>query len=173
MPTKKAIKPKPRTRKPVVQNRDFIRVGRSRIEGTGVFAKRKIPKGTRIIEYLGKRVPVSKYLVELKDGKPVSMYAFRVTEGTVIDGARGGNEARFFNHSCEPNCEAYVFDDRAYLYAMRDIIRGEELTFDYKLQSAVERKVTKADKEMYKCLCGAPTCRGTMIALAKRTRKKQ
>jgi SET domain-containing protein len=55
---------------------------------------------------------------------------------------------------------------------MRDIVRGEELTFDYKLQSAIERKVTKADKEMYECLCGAPTCRGTMIALPKRRRKK-
>jgi SET domain-containing protein len=166
MTTKKAPTPKP-------QNRDFIRVGRSRIAGTGVFAKRKIPKGTRIIEYLGKRVPVSKYLVEVKDGKPVSMYAFRVTEGTVIDGGRGGNEARFFNHSCEPNCESYVFDDRAYFYAMRDIVRGEELTFDYKLQSATPHKITKADKEMYKCLCGAPTCRGTMIALPKRTRRKK
>jgi SET domain-containing protein len=166
MPVKKT------TAKPKVQNRDFIRVGRSRIEGTGVYAKRKIPKGTRIIEYLGKRVPVSKYLVELKDGKPVSMYAFRVTEGTVIDGGRGGNDARFFNHSCEPNCESYVFDDRAYLYAMRDIVRGEELTFDYKLQSATPRKITKADKEMYECLCGAPTCRGTMIALPKRIRKQ-
>ncbi len=167
MPVKKT------TTKPKPPSRDFIRVGRSRIAGTGVFAKRKIPKGTRIIEYLGKRVPVSKYLVELKDGKPVSMYAFRVTEGTVIDGGRGGNDARFFNHSCEPNCESYVFDDRAYLYAERDIVRGEELTFDYKLQSAVERKVTKQDKEMYTCLCGSPKCRGTMVALPpKRKRKK-
>jgi SET domain-containing protein len=164
------IKKKAVVKKP---NRDFIRVGRSRISGTGVFAKRKIPQGTRIIEYLGKRIPISKYLVEIHNGKPVSMYSFRVTEGTVIDGSRGGNEARFFNHSCEPNCEAYVFDDRAYLYAMRDIVRGEELTFDYKLQSAIEHKVTKADKEIYKCICGSKNCRGTMIASRRRTKRSR
>ncbi len=155
-----------------VIDRDFIRVGRSRIQGTGVFAKRKIPEGSRIIEYLGKRIPISKFVVQLSEGKPINMYAFRVSNGTVIDGGQNGNDARFFNHSCEPNCEAYVFDDRAYLYAMRDIVRGEELTFDYKLQSPIERKPTKQDKEMNACYCGSQTCRGTMIATRSRPRKQ-
>jgi SET domain-containing protein len=156
-----------------VIDRDFIRVGRSRIQGTGVFAKRKIPQGSRIIEYLGKRVPVSQFVIEINAGKPVNMYAFRVSNGTVIDGGRNGNDARFFNHSCEPNCEAYVFDDRAYFYAMRDIVRGEELTFDYKLQSPTGQKPTRQDKEMYACMCGSATCRGTMIATTSRPRHKR
>jgi SET domain-containing protein len=155
-----------------VIDRDFIRVGRSRIQGTGVFAKRKIPQGSRIIEYLGKRIPISKFVVQLSEGKPINMYAFRVSNGTIIDGGQNGNDARFFNHSCEPNCEAFVFDDRAYLYAMRDIVRGEELTFDYKLQSPIERKPTKQDKEMNACYCGSDNCRGTMIATATRRNKK-
>lgn len=152
-------------------DRDFTRVGRSRIAGKGVFAKRKIPMGSRIIEYKGKRVPISKLVTEIHNGKQKNTYIFRVTEGTVIDGAVGGNDSRFINHSCEPNCEAFVFDDRAYIYAKRDIVRGEELTFDYKLQSATPRKLTKEDKQLYACLCGSPNCRGTMIAIPKRTRK--
>jgi uncharacterized protein len=153
------------------QNRDFIRVGRSRIAGKGVFAKRKIPKGTRIIEYLGLRVPVSKFLVEISQGKAPSIYAFRLNESFLIDGAVGGNEARFINHSCEPNCEAYVFDDRAYIYAMRDISRGEELTFDYQLQRTIKSRISKHDKELYRCLCGSPNCRGSMIAPVRKPQK--
>ncbi len=155
------------------QNRDFIRVGRSRIEGTGVFAKRKIPRGTRIVEYIGARVPVSKFLVEISEGKPASIYAFRLNDSILIDGAVGGNESRFINHSCEPNCEAYVFDDRAYIYAMRDITRGEELTFDYQLQRTIRSRVSKKDKEQYPCLCGSPHCRGSMIAPSRRRPQKR
>ena len=154
------------------QNRDFIRVGRSRIEGTGVFAKRKIPRGTRIVEYIGARVPVSKFLVAISEGKPASIYAFRLNDSILIDGAVGGNESRFINHSCEPNCEAYVFDDRAYIYAMRDITRGEELTFDYQLQRTIKSRVSKKDKEQYPCFCGSPNCRGSMIAPVRNKKKR-
>jgi SET domain-containing protein len=147
------------------QNRDFIRVGRSRIEGKGVFAKRKIPKGTRIIEYLGRRIPVGSLLVELTEGKPIRTYSFRVNETTMIDGTVGGNDARFINHSCEPNCEAYVFDDRVYIYAMRDIFRREELTFDYKLGPSFKIAGRNFDKQQFACNCGSPNCRGTMLSV--------
>jgi len=154
------------------QNRDFVRVGRSRIEGKGVFAKRNIPKGTRIIEYMGERVPLTKLLVEIAEGKPASVYTFRLTDSTVIDGARNGNEARFINHSCEPNCEAYVFDERLYIYAMRDIVRGEELTFDYQLDSALKTRRKKQNLKAYACRCGSPNCRGTMLSIKRNSRKR-
>jgi SET domain-containing protein len=95
-----------------VPDRDFIRVGKSRIAGTGVFAKRRIHWGARIIEYIGKRRFHSELLQEIVAGKPASVYLFEVHAGVSIDGAIGGNESRFINHSCEPNCEANVFDDR-------------------------------------------------------------
>ncbi len=95
-------------------NRDFIRVGRSRIDGTGVFAKRKIPKGARIIEYTGARVPMDAVVAVPNEGSPAAVYAFRLNETTIIDGARGGNASRFVNHSCAPNCEALCFDDHMY-----------------------------------------------------------
>jgi len=165
-PVTKAITPKP-------QNRDFIRVGRSPIQGMGVFAKRKIPKGTRVVEYIGARVPISNFLVELAEGAASSVYSFHLNESIVIDGAVGGNDSRFINHSCEPNCEAYVFDNRVYIYAMEEILRGMELTFDYQLQSVLPTRPTKADKEKYRCHCGSPNCRGTMLAAKRKTRKKR
>lgn len=145
-------------------NRDFVRVGRSRIEGKGVFAKRKIPKGTRIIEYAGERVLLAKLLVEIVEGKPSRVYTFRLSDSTVIDGARNGNDARFINHSCEPNCAAYAFDERMYIYAMRDIVRGEELTFDYQLRRATKRAKKEVTTEAHTCRCGSLHCRGTMLS---------
>lgn len=153
-------------------NRDFVRVGRSLIEGNGVFAKRKIPKGTRIIEYTGERVPLAQLLAEIAEGKPASVYTFRLTESTVIDGARNGNEARLINHSCEPNCEAYLFDARMYIYAMREIVRGEELSFDYQLTPAIKGTKKKANTEAYACRCGSPNCRGTMLSPKKNSQRK-
>ena len=147
-----------------VVNRDFIRVGRSRIDGTGVFAKRKIPKGARIIEYTGARVPINEVVAVADEGLPAPVYAFRLNETTIIDGACGGNDSRFVNHSCAPNCEALSFDDHMYFYALRDIARGEELTFDYRLNASSTRRPTKRAREAHACRCGSATCRGTMLA---------
>lgn len=140
-------------------DRDFIRVGRSRIEGTGVFAKRRIPRGARIIEYTGDRIPVGQPVDPEADGK---IYRLAIDEATAIDGARNGNAARFANHSCQPNCEIYVFDGHAYLYAARDVVRGEELTFDYRLAPA--DPTSPVDDSTHPCRCAAPGCRGTMLA---------
>ena len=151
-----------------VVDRDFIRVGHSRIQGRGVFAKRKIPKGARIIEYVGARVPLANLLTVVTDGPPAPVYTFRLNATMVIDGTRGGNDSRFINHSCEPNCETYNFDDHMYVYAMRDIVRGEELTFDYKLGSTGGRRSAKRERIDLACRCGAATCRGTMAAPRRR-----
>ena len=148
------------------KDRDFIRVGRSRIEGTGVFAKRRIHRGARIIEYIGERVPADRLLAPAAGTGTARVYTFRLNETIVIDGARGGNASRFINHSCAPNCEAYAFDDRMYIYAQVDIARGEELTFDYKLAPPPGRRA-KAAPDEHACACGATNCRGTM----RRTRR--
>lgn len=150
----------------VAPERDFTRVGRSRIEGRGVFAKRRIPRGTRIFEYAGERRTLSWLVSNATEADRT--YLFRLNEQIIIDGSTNGNDARFINHGCEPNCEAYVFDDRLYIYAMRDIVRGEELTFDYRLSNAFETPRRKATS-LYACACGSPKCRGTM--LAPRSRK--
>jgi SET domain-containing protein len=144
-------------------DRDFIRVGRSRIHGRGVFAKRKIPQGARIVEYTGARVPTHAVVAVLPEGGAAPVYAFQLDDATVIDGARGGSDARFVNHGCAPNCEALCFDGHVYFYALRDISRGEELTIDYRLATASSRGPTKRERDAYACRCGSPGCRGTML----------
>jgi uncharacterized protein len=146
-----------------MSSRDFIRLDQSPIEGIGVFAKREIPRGTRVIEYTGDRVPIGEVYRPVETGNPPHVYAFALNDTTAIDGARHGNEARFFNHGCSPNCEPYVFDDHVYIYAMRDILPGEELTFDYQL-SPIDPAIPLAGEEAgYPCGCGAANCRGTLL----------
>lgn len=145
----------------------------STLHGTGVFAARDIPAETCILEYRGRRITP-----EEADERPSSdpndpshTFFFSLSCGLIIDGGQRGNDARWINHSCAPNCEARENDDgtRLYIYALRDIAAGEELFFDYALQ--VEGRKTKKLKEQYRCLCGAPECRGTMLALPRRSGK--
>lgn len=148
-----------------VQNRDFIRVGKSKIQGQGVFAKRNIPKGTRIIEYCGDRVPKRDLLVDFANGITSLIYVLNLNESMAIDGERNGNDARFVNHCCQPNCEVYIFDNIPYIYAMENISRWTELTFDYKLQSMSGKRLSKKERiELFPCKCGAKKCRATLIA---------
>ena len=150
----------------------YLEVRSSEIEGTGCFARQRIPAGTRIIEYLGQRIPPSvveeRSMVEVDDlGEIIhetKVYMFHVDWRTTIDGAVNGNDARFTNHSCDPNCKSTVEDRRVFIDALRDIEPGEELTFDYKLDVNASTEA----KKRYACRCGAPNCRGTMLALPKR-----
>ena len=83
--------------------------------------------------------------------------------GEVINPEIGGNDARWINHSCNPNCEAVEEDDRIFIYAIRDIQSGEELLYDYQLE--IDEPVNEASKKKFACLCNASNCRGTMLGL--------
>ncbi|MCK9510766.1 MAG: SET domain-containing protein-lysine N-methyltransferase [Pigmentiphaga sp.] len=145
---------------------------RSSIHGTGVYAARKIPAGTSVFEYLGERISAdeadARHPVDPDD--PFHTFFFSLSNGEVIDGNAGGNDARWINHSCAPNCETEETDDhRIFIHALRDIRRGEELFFDYGL--ILEERHTRKVKEQYRCLCGAADCRGTMLAPKRRKRR--
>lgn len=136
----------------------------SPIAGVGAFAVRPIRKGTRIIEYLGERIGQDeadrRYDDSLTEHPRVLL--FSVDDRTVIDAGVNGNEARFINHSCEPNCRSVTRRGRVHIWAIRDISVGEELTYDYSLT----REGIGDDEAYtrYACQCGAPTCRRTMLA---------
>ena len=139
-------------------------VRNSAIHGRGVFATRTIRKGEDILEYRGRRIS-SEEADELPDSdpdNPFHTFLFELNDGRVIDAARGGNAARWINHSCQPNCEPYEDDDcRVFIAARRTIRAGEELGYDYKLNVPGRRSARMlAD---YACRCGAPRCRGTMV----------
>jgi uncharacterized protein len=148
-----------------------IEVRKSRIHGRGVFAREQIRKGARIIEYTGRRIPWkdAQELPPLDSTNPYHTVFFSVDNGDVIDAAVGGNEARWINHSCEPNCETFEEDYRIFVHALRGLRPGEELFYDYKMIPA-ERRSRKVEKE-FACFCGAPKCRGTMLAPRKKRKK--
>ena len=123
----------------------------------------RIPKGVRIIEYTGERItPAQADRRALADGDGRHhTFLFEIDGEVVIDASKGGNAARFLNHSCEPNCDVVIDDDRLWIEAIRNIARGEELTYDYAFILA-ERHTPEA-KRRYPCHCGAERCRGTIL----------
>lgn len=144
------------------------RVKRSSLHGQGVFARRRIPAGTCIFEYAGKRITSEQAdaLSSSDPDDPFHTFFFMLSSGMIIDGHQQGNDARWINHSCEPNCETQEDDSgqHVYIYALRDIERGEELSFDYAL--VIEGRKTAKVRAQYACHCGTPSCRGTMLALS-------
>jgi SET domain-containing protein len=135
----------------------------SKIHGNGVFARRKIPAGTRIIEYKGERISWKEALrrEQFKAEDSTHTFLFSLDDGRVIDGGSHGNEARWINHACEPNCEAREEEGRVFIYALRDILRGEELNYNYAL--ILDERHTPALKRAYECRCGSVNCRKTML----------
>jgi SET domain-containing protein len=140
-----------------------IKVRRSRVHGRGVFATRPIRKGRRIIEYTGRRVRWKDVPADVKEAHT---FLFGINDGVdVIDPKIGGNEARWINHSCHPNCEAVEEEEgRVFIYALRNIKVGEELSYDYQLE--VDEPITRAVKAENACHCGSKNCRGTMLGAA-------
>jgi SET domain-containing protein len=141
----------------------YFELRTSEIQGTGAFAIRTIRKGTRIIEYLGQRVSWRTADKRYDDEKMSRhhTFLFTVDDKTCIDAAVNGNDARFINHSCEPNCRFDIRRNDAWIVSLRRIDPNEELLLDYRFshrQPAVP------------CYCGAATCRG-MINVRRPLRK--
>ncbi len=140
-----------------------IEVRRSGVHGRGVYATAAIRKGERVIEYTGVHLPWKEAMDlparEPKD--PYHTFFFSLDDGDVIDAGRGGNDSRWINHACDPNCETTEEENRIFVYALRSIRPGDELFYDYKIVPA-ERRTKKLEKE-FACLCGSPKCRGTML----------
>ena len=141
----------------------MFEVRRSRIHGSGVYATRTIRRGTRVVEYLGDRISHeeadSRY--EAKGQDDGHTFLFVVSEKVVIDAGVGGNDARFINHSCDPNCETVIEGGRVFIEALRTIRPGEELGYEYGL--TWESTDDPEELAHYACRCGAATCRGTML----------
>ena len=149
-------------------------VRKSRIHGRGVFAARRIRKGTRIVEYTGERIGNKEADRRYDDDnmKRHHTFLFTLDSETVIDGAieTGGGHASYINHSCAPNCEAVITGKQIFIHALRTIEPGDELAYDYQYE-----RTGKNDAELekfYVCGCGAPNCRGSIMKPAKKKRAR-
>ena len=145
----------------------------SSIHGKGAYAVRPIRRGARVGEYVGERISNAEGDRRYDDEAMAHhhTFLFTVTSRTVIDAAVDGNDTRFINHSCAPNCEAVIEDGRVFIDALRPITAGSELFYDY----AYERDADTGpeDEARYPCRCGALKCRGTILAPPKRKKARR
>ncbi|MDO9412195.1 MAG: SET domain-containing protein [Pseudolabrys sp.] len=131
----------------------------------GLFALRPIKKKTRISEYRGRRLGLDAAIKAEKSG---NRYLYEVNSKITIDGAKHGNIARYFNHSCNPNCDTFIRNKRVFIRTLRNIKPEEELTYDY------GRDYLKNVIGLENCLCSRCTKRRKKVAAearAKRARK--
>ncbi len=158
-----------RPSKPTPTKTEWAEVRGSRIHGRGMFATKAIPRGTRIIEYVGERITKAEGFrrEELRQrraarGGDGCIYTFEVNRTVDIDGRVLWNTARYINHSCRPNCESQIVRGRVWIVALRAIKPGEELSYDYYY-----------DYDHYlehPCRCGAVDCAGYIIKAPQRWR---
>jgi len=158
------------TRKSTTQQPSkWFRLRRSRIQGTGAFAITDIPKGTRLIEYQGEHITPAEADRRYPDddhGARHHTFLFTLNKRTVIDAAHQGNDARFINHSCDPNCDAIIERGHIWIDAIKDIPKGAELVYDYQFEHVPA--YTADDLRLYACRCGSAKCRGTIVKIDRR-----
>lgn len=137
-------------------------IRQSSIHNKGAFAIQDIPKGTRIIEYIGERITkaeserrsIRKIERAKKTGRG-AVYIFELNKRYDIDGSVGYNIARFINHTCDPNCETDIIRGHIWIIALRNIKKGEELSYDYGYDIDEFRD--------HPCLCGSKKCVGYIV----------
>jgi SET domain-containing protein len=157
---------------PRIESSPLIEARNSAIHGTGVYAVKPIKKGARIIEYIGERISHAEAdrRYETKGVDDGHTFLFIASNRTVIDATDGGNDARFINHSCNPNCETVIEQSRVFVEAIRSIKPGDELGYDYQL--TWDSTDEPEDLALYACRCGARKCRGTMLDREPMDKKK-
>ncbi|XP_055679085.1 histone-lysine N-methyltransferase trithorax [Lutzomyia longipalpis] len=137
-------------------SKDSVGVYRSHIHGRGLFCTRDIEAGEMVIEYAGEliRATLTDKREHYYESKGIGCYMFRIDDNFVVDATMRGNAARFINHSCEPNCYSKVVDILGHkhiiIFALRRIVPGEELTYDYKFPF---------EDVKIPCSCGSKRCR--------------
>lgn len=153
------------------RSKSLYEIGKSTIQGRGVFAKKRLRPGQRIIEYTGDVIPNDEADARYDEEKMTRHHTFLFTldDDRCIDGNVKTNDARLINHSCDPNCEAIIEGEHIWIYALKNIQPGVELAYDYKY----ERTGGKELEKFYVCHCGSAKCRGSIMAPPKRRKKKK
>ncbi len=138
----------------------------SKVHGKGILATSNIKKGTKIIEYIGEKITkkegdkrsaerIKNYLDKANEG---SVYIFELNKKYDLDGTPSYNKARYINHSCEPNCEVDIIDEKIWIIAIKNIKKNDELNYDYGYV------FDKSDYKDHACQCGSKKCIGYIIS---------
>ncbi len=131
------------------------------MHGRGLFARTPYLPGDVVGEYRGRLIDTALEgeTSSAWNSDPSYTLLFALDDGLTIDAGVRGNSIRFMNHSCDPNCETCAEGTRVFVYALRRISAGEELTYDYNLRPGDPDD----SPDDYACKCGSSKCRGTML----------
>ena len=143
----------------------LYKIKKSKIDKNGLYANCNIKRGTKIIEYKGKLVTVKSSEKDPKFDNSKAIYLFGINKKYDLDGNFSFNTARLINHSCEPNCEVFGEGLKIWIFAMKNIKKGEELSYDYGFSF-------DQDYKNYPCNCGSKNCAGYIIREGSRWRIK-
>tara|TARA_X000001036_G_C20545570_1_gene752169 strand:- start:172 stop:687 length:516 start_codon:yes stop_codon:yes gene_type:complete len=146
--------------------KNMWREKKSKVHGIGIIATQNIKKNTKIIQYIGEKVNkkegdrrsaarIKKFLKQKNEG---SVYVFELNSRFDIDGSPLYNKARYINHSCLPNCEVDIIDNEIWIIAIKNIKKGNELSYDYGYP------FDKEDFTDHICKCGSKNCIGFIIS---------
>ncbi|RZO61650.1 MAG: SET domain-containing protein [Candidatus Pelagibacterales bacterium] len=139
---------------------------KSNIHHQGLCAARNIKIGEKIIEYVGKKITHKQAENNTKYGYDVT-YLFTINKKYLLDGDFKFNTARLINHSCDPNCEVLdTSKTKIWITAMKDIKKGEELSYDYGFGF-------DSNYKDHKCKCGSKNCVGFIVREGSRWRIKK
>ena len=144
----------------------LYRVKKSKIDKNGLYANRNIKQGTRIIEYKGKIISNRQSEEDSKFDNDKAIYLFKINKKYDLDGDFKFNTARLINHSCDPNCEVFGSGLKVWVYAMKNIKKGEELSYDYGFNY-------DKDYKNFPCKCGSKKCAGYIVREGSRWRIKK
>jgi SET domain-containing protein len=151
----------------------LYQISKSSLHGKGVFARTDITKDTKIIEYVGERITKkeSQRLAEAQlnssNGRKSKgqVYIFEINKRYDIDGNIPQNKARRINHSCSPNCVSFIEKGKIWIYSLKKISEGDELTYDYGFSIDTY--------EEHPCACGSRKCLGYIVRKEDRPKLKR
>ena len=144
----------------------LYKIKKSRIDNRGLYAALDIKKNTKIIEYKGKIITVKETETNPKFDNDKAIYLFNLNKKYDLDGDFKYNTARLINHSCDPNCEVDGIGLKLWIYAIKDIKKNEELTYDYGFSF-------DKDYKDFPCRCGSKRCVGFIVNSQSRWRIKK
>ena len=144
----------------------LYKIKKSKIDNRGLYASTNIKKNTKIIEYKGKIITVKETETNPKFDNDKAIYLFNLNKKYDLDGDFKYNTARLINHSCDPNCEVDGVGLKLWIYAIKDIKKNEELTYDYGFSF-------DKDYRDFPCRCGAKKCVGFIVNSQSRWRIKK
>ena len=144
----------------------LYKIKKSKIDKNGLYANRDIKSGTKIIEYKGKIISVKQSETDPKFDNNKAIYLFNLNKRFDLGGNYNFNIARLINHSCNPNCEVFGKGLKVWVYAMKNIKKGEELSYDYGFSF-------DENFRQFPCNCKSKNCVGYIVREGSRWRIKR